>query len=106
MRRSLLSPANRHPLVVALAFVCIGFVLITGLMQVAHTHAHSPVSHNDCAFCLTAHVSIHPGVADPDFKPTVKPVWRAPESESPSPSYSATFSLYSRPPPELTAAAS
>jgi hypothetical protein len=41
-----------------LGVVCIALVLLTGIVQVTHTHANGQIDH-DCSLCVTAHHAVH-----------------------------------------------
>jgi hypothetical protein len=105
MRRIGKQAGTRHPIWVVLAFACIALIFFSGLVQVAHTHAPGPLPHSDCTFCLTAHLSIHPGAVPPDLQPILAPVWRVADPKPVQRYLSFAFSLYSRPPPDQTAVA-
>ena len=76
MLRINLQAPTRRPIWVTLALACIALIFFSGLVQVAHTHAPGPLPHSDCTFCLTAHLSVHPGAVPPDLQPTLATVWR------------------------------
>ena len=105
MLRISMQARTRRPIWVTLALACITLIFFSGLVQVAHTHAPGPLPHSDCTFCLTAHLSIHPGAVPPDLQPILAPVWRVADPKPVLRHFSIAFSLHSRPPPDQTAVA-
>jgi hypothetical protein len=82
-----------------LGLVCIVLLLLAGLAQVAHSHAGGWVPHQDCALCVTAHVSFTAPV--PITLPAVSENSALVELSafSPTPRSFFTSSPYIRPPP-------
>jgi hypothetical protein len=89
----------RKPLWLAVGFLCIALVALTGVVQVAHTHADGGLGQLDCALCHTAHLVVHPSV--PRSLPHT--VWvEARVAVTPQPisrQHLSVFSLFTRPPP-------
>lgn len=86
----------------ALAILCIGLVLVSGVVQVAHSHAPGVVDH-DCALCVAAH---HVAYAAPQVTLgcTSSPVARLIASRRRvRPRKAVFFRLISRPPPSASA---
>jgi|ERR1700722_12137680 hypothetical protein len=94
-----LSNRIRKPLWLAVGFLCIALVALTGVVQVAHTHADGRLGQPDCALCHTAHLSFQTSV--PQSLPYT--VWvEAPLAVTPQPmcrQHLSVFSLFTRPPP-------
>jgi hypothetical protein len=89
----------RKPLWLAVSFLCIALVALTGVVQVAHTHAGGRLNQPDCALCHTAHLVIQASV--PQSLPHT--VWIvATLAVTPQPFsrlHFSVFSLFTRPPP-------
>jgi hypothetical protein len=89
----------RKPLWLAVGFLCIALVALTGVVQVVHTHADGGSGQLDCALCHTAHLVIQPSV--PQSRPHL--VWvEALAAVTPQPvsrQHLSVFSLFTRPPP-------
>jgi hypothetical protein len=94
-----LSYRIRKPLWLAVGFLCIALVALTGVVQVAHTHADGGSGQLDCALCHTAHLILQPSV--PQSLPHT--VWvEATVAVTPQPicrQHLCVFSLFTRPPP-------
>jgi hypothetical protein len=84
-----------------LAVVCVLLVMVSGTVQVAHSHVGGDDSHANCSLCATAHVTVHltetqaPVVA----ARVVVRVEALPLTAAPSRFLS--FSYFTRPPPSL-----
>jgi hypothetical protein len=94
---------TRHSLWVVLCFVCCALITLSGIVQAGHTHADGQTIQTDCALCHVAHLVVQP--AAPQSLPrTIRVVARV--STAPQPrraQYFFVFSLFTRPPPVLTA---
>lgn len=88
----------RHSLAALLGMVCIALVLLTGVLQVTHTHADGQIDH-DCSLCVTAHNAVQIVVAV-TLVMTSRPVarWVA-ETFAPLPRQRFVLKLANRPPP-------
>ena len=58
--------------------LCVLLVVVTGTVQVAHTHADGADTHADCSLCAVAHITVHlaqtPAPAPPaQLSPCCKP---------------------------------
>lgn len=88
-----------HSLVSILGIVCIALVLVTGMLQVTHSHANGQIDH-DCALCFTAHQIVQIAV----FVAVVlasHPIARFTcERFAPLPRQRFVLKLANRPPPE------
>ena len=85
-----------------LGIFCIALVLMSGMVQVAHTHASGQPDH-DCSLCITAHNVIQVvalAILDVSSQPVV-PV--AQERARDLPTTTFFFKLASRPPPAVPA---
>jgi hypothetical protein len=84
---------------VFLAFFCILLVMVSGTVQVAHTHADGADTHADCSLCSAAHIIVHLAQT-PAAAPPVAVVTRV-EVDLPTvlPIALSTFALFTRPPP-------
>jgi len=91
-------PSSRFAWARVLGVFCIALVLMSGAIQVAHSHANGQPDH-DCSLCLAAHQMAH--VAAPitlNLSCVIVAVVVAPRTlERPRPAVS--FHLISRPPP-------
>ena len=88
-----------QPWRVLLALACVLLVVVSGAIQVAHTHADGPDTHANCSLCVTAHIAVQV-VQTPVPAPTaavVAVLESAPISVTPS--ALCTFALFTRPPP-------
>ena len=91
-------------LVSLLGILCIALVLLSGVVQVAHTHTSGQPDH-DCSLCTTAHhviqvvalVTLELSIAP------VTPVASEPARDLPTPTL--FFKLASRPPPAVSPSA-
>jgi hypothetical protein len=87
----------RKPLWLAVSFLCIALVALTGVVQVAHTHGR--LDQPDCALCHTAHLSFHASI----LQSLPHTVWgEAMLAVTPQPfsrQHFSVFSLFTRPPP-------
>jgi hypothetical protein len=82
-----------------LGIVCIALVLLTGVIQVAHTHATGQVDHEGCSLCTTAHHVVQ-GVALVALAISIQPVAHvASEATSEVPRQRFLLKLAIRPPP-------
>jgi hypothetical protein len=88
-----------------LAFVgmiCIALVLMTGMVQVAHSHASGQPDH-DCALCVSAHHVIQIVAVVTLLISSVPVVRLASEPARDLPASNFFFKLASRPPPAAPA---
>jgi len=82
-----------------LGIVCIALVLLTGIIQVTHTHINSQADHEGCSLCVTAHHAVQ-GVALVTLAVSVLPVTRiTPKVKSEVPRQRFLLKLANRPPP-------
>lgn len=82
-----------------LGIVCVGLVLLSATVQVAHSHLDNNSSHPGCALCVLAHVA---GVAvAPQVIPVIATFVSLLQVASPvaRPTVFFTFALFTRPPP-------
>lgn len=87
-----------------LGIVCVALVLVTGILQVTHTHATGQIDH-DCSLCITAHQAVQIAVIVTVLLAS-QPVARfIRERYSPLPRQRFVLKLANRPPP-LSAAIS
>jgi uncharacterized membrane protein len=81
-----------------LAIVCIALVLVTGVLQVTHTHANGQIDH-DCSVCFTAHQAVQIAIVI-TLVLASRPIARiASEEFSPQPRQRFVLKLANRPPP-------
>lgn len=81
-----------------LGIVCVALVLVTGILQVTHTHANGQIDH-DCSLCFTAHQVVQIAIVVTVVLAS-QPVARiASESFSPLPRQRFVLKLANRPPP-------
>ena len=101
MSRSTRRAGTVRSLRVILAVACVLLVMLTGTVQVVHSHAGGDDSHASCSLCVTAHVAVHLTQAQAPT-PAARVVARI-ETRPPAelPSGSTAFSHFSRPPPSL-----
>jgi hypothetical protein len=82
-----------------LGMVCIALVLMTGLLQVTHSHPSGQPDH-DCSLCVTAH-HVAQAVVVVTLAVSSRPVARfVPESFTPAPRQRFILKLANRPPPD------
>jgi hypothetical protein len=88
-----------RPWRILLALVCVLLVVVSGAVQVAHTHAGGADTHANCPLCVAAHVTIHH--AQMPAPAPLAAVFAVLESVAPRdlPSNLSTFALFTRPPP-------
>jgi hypothetical protein len=87
-----------------LGIFCIALVLMSGFIQVTHTHTSGQPDH-DCALCITAH-QVTQGVAAFTLGLSVHLVSSAPACQTIElPNHKFIFKLASRPPPVVSALA-
>ena len=95
---------KKHPLLwVMLGFLCCALLTMGAIVQVVHTHPDGQAAHSDCALCHSAHQTIQPAVSH--VLPYAALVL-ARVSTAPRPirtQYYFVYSLFTRPPPEMTA---
>ena len=86
---------------IVLALACVLLVVLSGTVQVAHSHVGGDDSHASCSLCATAHVTVHLIQAQAPA-PAARVVARV-EVRLPAelPSGPTVFSHFSRPPPSL-----
>ena len=88
-----------RPWRILLALACVLLVVVSGTVQVAHTHADGADSHADCSLCAASHVTVHL-VQTPAPAPAVTIVAVLEALPQPFvPSVLSTFALFTRPPP-------
>ncbi|HTX74558.1 MAG TPA: hypothetical protein VMD29_00040 [Terracidiphilus sp.] len=88
----------RRSLVALLGIVCVALVLLTGILQVTHTHANGQIDH-DCSLCVTAHTAVHIVVAV-TLVISSRPIARyVAETFTPLPRQRFVLKLANRPPP-------
>jgi hypothetical protein len=81
-----------------LGIVCVALVLMTGLLQVTHSHPSGQPDH-DCSLCVTAHHAVQ-GVVVVTLAVSSRPVARfVPETFTPAPRQRFVLKLANRPPP-------
>jgi len=85
-------------LLAILGIVCVALVLLTGVLQVTHTHPNGQPDH-DCSLCVTAH-HVAQGVVVVVLALTALAVARyATEEFTPLPRQRFVLKLRNRPPP-------
>jgi hypothetical protein len=84
---------------VLLTLVCVVLAVVSGTVQVAHTHSDGAANHGDCSLCAVSHVTVHLAQT-PAPAPSVSIVATI-EAIAPAitPSVLSTFALFTRPPP-------
>lgn len=90
---------------IVLALACILLVVLSGTVQVAHSHAGNDDGHASCSLCATAHVTVHLSEAVapvPSARVVARIEVREPVEVS---SNSSAFPYFSRPPPALNSPA-
>ena len=94
---------TRHLLWVLLGFFCCALITLGGIVQAGHTHAGGQAVQSDCALCHVAHLVVQP--AAPQSLPrAVRVVARVSTALQPiRTQFFFVFSLFTRPPPVLTA---
>ncbi len=86
-----------------LGVLCIALVLLTGFIQVTHTHTYGHADHEGCSLCVTAHHVVQT-VALVMLAVSVQPVLQlAPEKNSELPRQRFLLKLANRPPPDAPA---
>jgi hypothetical protein len=77
-------------------------VVVSGTVQVAHTHADRAATHADCSLCVTAHITVHLLQTPAPLPPAT--VIAVLEAVPPSILRSglSTFALFTRPPPVVS----
>jgi hypothetical protein len=81
-----------------LGMVCVALVLMTGVLQVTHSHPSGQADH-DCSLCVTAH-HVAQVVVAVTLAVSSRPVARfVPESFTPVPRQRFVLKLANRPPP-------
>src|SRR5579862_3683104 len=82
-----------------LGVLCIALVLLTGFIQVVHSHPTAQVDHEGCSLCNTAHHVVQTVVLA-SVAVTIHPVWRiASEKPLERPRHIFIHKLANRPPP-------
>jgi hypothetical protein len=82
-----------------LGVLCIALVLLTGFIQVVHSHPTGQVDHEGCSLCNTAHHVVQT-VALASVAVSIQPVWRiASEKPLERPRHIFIHKLANRPPP-------
>ncbi len=82
-----------------LGVICIALILMSGVMQMAHSHASAQADH-DCALCVVAH-QVAQAAAPVIFAVASLPVAPVTTARStPRPRRAVYFRLACRPPPE------
>jgi hypothetical protein len=94
---------TRHRLWVMLGFLCCALITLGAIVQAGHTHADGQAVQSDCALCHVAHLVVQPSV--PQLLPhTFFVAARVSTALQPIRSqFFFVFSLFTRPPPVLTA---
>jgi hypothetical protein len=81
-----------------LGIVCIALVLVTGILQVTHTHTNGQIDH-DCSLCFTAHQVVQIAIVVAVVLVS-RPIARIAADEfSPLPRQRFVLKLANRPPP-------
>jgi hypothetical protein len=84
--------------------VCVLLVVLTGIVQVAHTHSDGATTHADCSLCAAAHISVQVVYA-PSAAPPVAVVTALESIPAVVlPPALSTFALFTRPPPAVPTA--
>jgi hypothetical protein len=82
-----------------LAILCVLLVVVSGTLQIAHTHADGADTHANCSLCAAAHITVHLAQAPvPVPVATVISVLHAVPRTVASTAL-CTFALFTRPPP-------
>lgn len=81
-----------------LGMVCIALVLLTGVLQVTHTHPNGQPDH-DCSLCVTAHQAAQVAVVVMPGTVSRVVARRAIETFAPLPRQRFVLKLANRPPP-------
>ena len=93
--------SGRRPLqslVVVIGIVCVALVLLTGVLQVTHSHPDGQTEH-DCSLCVTAHQAVQIAIVVTVFV-TSRPVFHfTRERFAPLPRQRFVLKLANRPPP-------
>ena len=102
MRARTSSPRVKLSLLSLLGIVCVGLVLLTGVVQVSHSHASGQPDH-DCSLCITAHhvIQVVAVITLDPIKQRV--VVLVPEFTLDRPTLFLASELSSRPPPAVPA---
>lgn len=82
-----------------LAVLCVLLVLVSGTVQVAHTHADGADTHADCSLCAVAHVAIQVVHSPAPVPATAVVAVVAALLPARLPVTLSTFALFTRPPP-------
>lgn len=81
-----------------LGMLCVALVLMTGILQVTHSHPSGQADH-DCSLCVTAH-HVAQVVVAVTMAVSARPVARfVPEDFTPVPRQRFVLKLANRPPP-------
>jgi hypothetical protein len=84
-----------------LGLLCVLLVVVSGTVQIAHTHADRLATHADCSLCVAAHITVQLAQTPVPAPPaTVVAVLEALPSFI-LPSGLSTFALFTRPPPAV-----
>ncbi len=86
----------------ALAILCIGLVLVSGMAQAAHFHADGAIDH-DCALCVAAHHVAHAAPQVTLVLSSLAIAVVAAGTRLVRPRKAVFFRLISRPPPSASA---
>jgi hypothetical protein len=78
--------------------VCIALVLLTGVLQVTHSHANGQIDH-DCSLCVTAHHAVQIVVAVTLVLSSQPVAHRIADQFTPLPRQRFVLKLANRPPP-------
>jgi hypothetical protein len=81
-----------------LGVVCVALVLLTGVLQVTHTHPNGQPDH-DCSLCVTAHQAAHVVVVAMPATVSRVVARKAVETFTPLPRQRFVLKLANRPPP-------
>jgi hypothetical protein len=86
----------------ALGILCVGLVLMSGMVQAAHFHASGTIDH-DCALCVAAHHVAHAAPQIVLGFSSLRVGTLAPAHSLAQPRRAVFFRLVSRPPPSGSA---
>jgi hypothetical protein len=94
---------THHSLWVVLCFLCCALITLSGIVQAGHLHADGQAVQTDCALCHVAHLVVSPA-APLSLPRPVRIVARVSTALQPiRTQLFFVFSLFTRPPPVLTA---
>jgi len=94
---------SHHSRWVVLGFLCCALIALGGIVQAGHIHADGQAVQTDCALCHVAHLVVQPAAPQSLPRP-VRIVARVSTALQPiRTQLFFVFSLFTRPPPVLTA---